>query len=777
MQAVRSGGATDLWRTERRVATQAALLKYTDRLHRAGAREEVLEASLDAIGEALECERASILLFDDESVMRFVAWRGLSDEYRAVAEGHSPWTAGQETAEPIAIEDAREADFDETLQARLAAEGIKSLAFIPLLSSRGVTGKFMMYFAEPHFYAPEELDVAIAVARHMEFALARVQAETQLRESEARYRAMARDSQLLSAVVQSSTDAIVSKDLNSIIQSWNGGAEHLFGYTAEEAIGQRVEMLFPPGREHEEEGILARIRAGERVENFDTVRMHKDGHLIDVSLTISPIRTPDGKIIGASKIARDVTERKNAEDALRESEARFRTMADHAPVMVWVTEADSTCTYLSKSWYEFTGQTPETGLGHGWLDAVHPDDREESGRIFTDANSRGEAFNLEYRLRRADGVYRWAIDSAQPRRAADGRFLGYIGSVIDITDRKRIEERLRRSEEEFRSMAENISQLAWMMQPDGWIYWYNKRWFDYTGTNLEQMEGWGWQAVHHPEHVDRVTEKFRRHIEAGDAWEDTFPLRGVDGEYRWFLSRAMPIRNGDGEVRRWFGTNTDITEQKRAEEQRTLLINELNHRVKNTLATVQSLASQTLGSATDFQSARKQFESRLQALARAHDTLTAQNWKGATLRKTVERAVEPFNESDRIAIDGPDVWLTPKQTLAFSLALHELGTNAMKYGALSGEQGNVQIAWALLDQDDKPDQMLEIDWREEGGPAVSPPEKPGFGARLIRRGVGRDLGADAELEFRPEGVRAKLRSPLEKLTSPAFAGTIHGDGA
>lgn len=651
MQAAISGGATDSWRTERRVATQAALLKYTDRLHRARGRDDVLNASLDAIGDALECERASILLFDEESVMRFVAWRGLSDDYRAVAEGHSPWTAGQEAAEPMTVEDAREADFDDALKKQLEAEGIKSLAFIPLLSSNGVTGKFMMYFAEPHFYAPEEVDLALSIARNLEFALARVQAEAQLRESEARYRMMAHDSQLLSAIVMSSDDAIISKNLNGVIRSWNEGAQRLFGYAADEAIGRTVEMLFPPGRENEEAHIIQRIRAGERVENFDTVRMHKDGRLIDVSLTISPIRTPEGAVIGASKIARD------------------------------------------------------------------------------------------------------------------------------ITGRKRMEARLKRSEEEFRSMAENISQLAWMTDEQGWIYWYNKRWFDYTGTTLEEMQGWGWQAVHHPDHVDRVTEKFKHHLEVGEAWEDTFPLRGADGEYRWYLSRAMPIVDEDGAVLRWFGTNTDITEQKRAEEQRTLLINELNHRVKNTLATVQSLASQTLGNAADFQSARRQFEGRLQALARAHDTLTAQSWKGATMMKTIERAIEPFNESNRISVEGPDVWLTPKQTLAFALALHELATNAIKYGALSSKTGSVKIAWELVDQDDEAEQMLEMNWREEGGPQVASPENSGFGTRLIGRGVGRDLGADAELEFRPEGVRAKLRSPLEQLSSPAFAGTIFGDGA
>jgi PAS domain S-box-containing protein len=124
---------------------------------------------------------------------------------------------------------------------------------------------------------------------------------------------------------------------------------------------------------------------------------------------------------------------------------------------------------------------------------------------------------------------------------------------------------LRDSEARFRELADNISQFAWTADQAGWIYWYNKRWYDYTGTTLEEMQGWGWQKVHHPEHVERVVRRIRESFETGKAWEDTFPLRGRDGTYRWFLSRALPIRNEAGDIVRWFGTNTDLSEQIEAE--------------------------------------------------------------------------------------------------------------------------------------------------------------------------------------------------------------------
>lgn len=164
-----------------------------------------------------------------------------------------------------------------------------------------------------------------------------------------------------------------------------------------------------------------------------------------------------GRPIRFDGVTLDITGRKRLDDALRDSEKRFRNMADHAPVMVWITDADGSCTYLSRSWYEFTGQTPETALGHGWLDATHPDDQEEAAATFLAANRQQEAFRIDYRLRKVDGSYAWAIDSAAPRFGADGEFLGYIGSVLDITERKQMEDALKESD---RRKDEFLAMLA-----------------------------------------------------------------------------------------------------------------------------------------------------------------------------------------------------------------------------------------------------------------------------------------------------------------------------
>ncbi len=164
------------------------------------------------------------------------------------------------------------------------------------------------------------------------------------------------------------------------------------------------------------------------------------------------------------------------------------------------------------------------------------------------------------------GVVRHWITGFFPVFTGDSQPYSVGACVVEATDRIATEEALRESEERFRTLADNISPFAWMADATGSLFWYNQRWYDYTGTTFEEMQGWGWQKVHHPDHLQRVLEKFKSHVQAGKAWEDTFPLLGKDGNYRWFLSRAMPIRDEQGKVVRWFGTNTDITEQRDAEE-------------------------------------------------------------------------------------------------------------------------------------------------------------------------------------------------------------------
>ena len=291
----------------RHVDEQAALFEFTNRLFRATSVTHIYEAALDAIVRALGCQRAAILLFNQHGVMSFVGSRGLSETYRKAVEGHSPWTRDTRDPQPIAIDDVEGSDIEAALKTTILAEGIGALAFVPMEAGAELIGKFMTYFDAPHAFTAAELDVAVVIARQLGFSLARHNAEEARRHAEQAER-------LLSAIVEASDDAIVSKDLNGIVTSWNSGAQRLFGYTAAEMIGNPITLLIPARLQSEEPKILDRIRRGERVEHYDTVRVRKNGELVDISLTVSPVRDADGNIAGASKIARDITDRKRAED-------------------------------------------------------------------------------------------------------------------------------------------------------------------------------------------------------------------------------------------------------------------------------------------------------------------------------------------------------------------------------------------------------------------------------------------------------------------------------
>lgn len=292
------------------------LYRFTDRLYRARSLTEVYDAALDAIGDGLSCPRASILRFDAEGIMRFVAWRGLSEKYRLAVDGHSPWRPGDNDANPICIEDIDVADESERLKLVVRKEGIRALAFIPLTIDGLVVGKFMVYHRTPHSFTDQEIELALMVARQLGFSIARHVADD--------------DARRLISIVESSDDAILAKDLRGVITNWNAGAERLFGYQKHEAIGQPGTMLIPSDRHDEEPIILGRIRNGERINHYETVRQRKDGSLVNISLTVSPIKDAAGSIIGVSKIARDITERRRAQEEqlllLREMDHRIKNL-------------------------------------------------------------------------------------------------------------------------------------------------------------------------------------------------------------------------------------------------------------------------------------------------------------------------------------------------------------------------------------------------------------------------------------------------------------------
>jgi PAS domain S-box-containing protein len=487
-------------RKEFQPAERDILFRFTDKLYRAETTDQIFEAALDAITTALDCERASILLFGHDGVMRFAAWRGLSDSYRRAVEGHSPWKQGDVNPEPVFVGDIVDSSEPEGLKSTILAEDIRGLAFIPVTSSGTIIGKFMSYHRAPRVFSRADVELAVTIGRQLGFAIER---------------------------------------------------------------------------------------------------------------------------------DRSLRARRLAEHALRLSEKRFRSMFDQAGVGIVVMTHDTTILKANAAYAAIARRPLEELVGASGLDFTHIDDI---------------AKNRDTIKRLADGAETATLEK---------RYLGRDGEV------------------------------TWVRQ------------------TLSKVEG--------------------------------------------------------GEI---LAVVEDITERVQAEQHRTLLINELNHRVKNTLATVQAIAMQTFrGSGADPAFVQR-FESRILALSNAHNILTSGNWEGADLQEIISRTLQPYMLSGRMQISGPRVLLSPKAVVALAMGIHELATNAAKYGALSKDSGVISVTWTI-----SPADTLVLEWKERGGPPVATPRRKGFGSRLIERNLPHDLDGIVTMDFRPDGLAFKLISPLKAIAA------------
>jgi PAS domain S-box-containing protein len=284
---------------------------------------------------------------------------------------------------------------------------------------------------------------------------------------------------------------------------------------------------------------------------------------VSVSVSIEPIQGDQGQPVATLIVCHRITPWKDAAAALRRSEERLKLALSAARLGAWEYDLNArvlTTSSQCKANHGFA-ENDDLQLETQILPAIDPGPREAFRAAIDGAIASSGSFETEVPQRWPDGSRHWLLVAG---RVIDPTCM--VGVTQDISDRRHIEQSVRDSEERFRMLADNIAQFAWMADATGSRFWHNRRWLDYTGRTLEEMKGWGWQTVHHPDHVQAVVARLRRCVETGEPWEDTFPLRAADGTYRWFLARAVPIRDPNGRVVRWFGTNTDVTDQRAKEE-------------------------------------------------------------------------------------------------------------------------------------------------------------------------------------------------------------------
>jgi PAS domain S-box-containing protein len=377
----------------------------------------------------------------------------------------------------------------------------------------------------------------------------------------------------LAAIVASSDDAIISKTLDGIITTWNAGAQRTFGYAAAEAVGQPITILIPPDRQDEEARIIESLRRGESVHHFETIRTRKDGLQIHVSLAISPIKDAAGQIIGASKIARDITDQKRAAEALRQAQAYLAEAQNisHTGSFGWRL-SNGEIFWSEETYRIFQYEQTTKPSVHLVLERVHPEDAAFLKQSIEDAAEDRKDFDLEYRLLMPDGVVKH-VHVVAHALSDDSGGVEFVGAVMDVTKQRQGEaalerafDEIKKSEDHLRTVIDTIPGMVWSGLPDGTFDFVNQPWLRYLGCTWEELSAQGGlRSVVHPDDLEGSDARWNATRATGKHTDHELRMRRADGQYRWFLTRAFPLRDQQGNVVRWYGTATDIDDLKRTE--------------------------------------------------------------------------------------------------------------------------------------------------------------------------------------------------------------------
>jgi PAS domain S-box-containing protein len=560
---------------------------------------------------------------------------------------------------------------------------------------------------------------------------------------------------------ENSAIALHIVDANGMIVRANRAELAMLGFTAEEYIGRHIAEFHvdPPVIGD----ILRRLSCGERLDRYGARLRAKDGSVRHVLIT-SNSRREDGKFVNTRCFTMDVTDLREAERARRESDERLAVTYEAATVGIAETDESGRYVRVNDAVCKILGRPREELLATTLMAITHENDREEEARLYAQ-QARGELATYVIRKRsvRPDGsMVHLDVFSSSVRDEA-GRFRYGVRVIQDVTERKRMQDELKASERRFRELLEALPAAIYTTDAEGRITFYNQAAVEMSGRVPELgTDLWcvTWRLywpdgtpMRHDECPMAVALKEGRIIRDVEAVAER-----PDGSRVPFIPYPTALRDAEGRILGGINMLVDISARKEAETRQRMLIDELNHRVKNTLATVQSLAGQTARSATDLHDFTERFEARLMALARAHDLLTRRSWEGADLQGLVLEILAPYNDApDRINVQGPVVDLVPRTVLSLTMALHELTTNSAKYGALSQPLGRLSVHW---EQPGGPERILALKWIERGGPQVATPVRRGFGTRLVIRCVERDLDGELDLQYEPSGVRCVMSFPL-----------------
>jgi PAS domain S-box-containing protein len=500
----------------------------------------------------------------------------------------------------------------------------------------------------------------------------------------------------------------------------------------------------------------------EHVAQFRIVRAN-DGEVrwIETRNLISYEEGRPSRIVG---IGIDVTERKKAEAELKESEGRLADALAAGQVIAFEWDPATRQSRRSANAALILGDEERGGAGRWRCDTffqrIHPDDREAFRTSIRQLSAAAPSYALSFRFRGADGRLLWLEETAKGEFDAAGRLLRIKGLTRDITDRKKAE----------RALAERNLQLS-LAARAALVGTFS---YDIETDEIRFSEGYAaihglpegschtmrciWQAGVHSEDLARVEELRSQTLrDRRREYGTEYRIVRSTGEIRWIEARCFVSYHSDGRPERIVGVNIDVTDRRRAEEHQRMLVAELDHRVKNVLATVSAVASRTQDASRSGADFATDLAGRIRSMAATHELLSGGQWMGVPLGELVRRELAPYLTGNNTDLGGPDLTLRPEAAQALSMVLHELTTNAAKHGALSTDRGQVSVRW------DRTRAGVRMQWQEADGPPVRPPERCGYGTDVIRNLIPYELGGAVDLSFTPAGVRCVLTIPAAEL--------------
>ncbi len=526
--------------------------------------------------------------------------------------------------------------------------------------------------------------------------------------------------------------------------------------------------------------IAKALKSHEPVRGQDVLAERPDGVRVPLLPFPTPLFDASGKLSGAVDMLVDITDRKRAEEALRHNEERLRLATQTGKVGLWEWDIQANRISWTDSLYALHGLKRDefAATVESFSSLVHPDDRERVAAALKRTLSDDAPYELEFRAVRPDGEIVWLYSNAIVVRDG-GTPARLVGATFDITDRVLAEQALKESEARERAHAAQVEAIMeavpaalWIAHdPDCRTITGNRMSYEFLRMKPFSNVSLTADADERPEHFEVICggrplpaeELPVQRAARGDTIRDfEEEIRFSDGASRYLFGNATPLRDGSGKLWGAVSAFVDITERKHAEAQRDLLLAELSHRVKNTLATVISIAHQSFAKGPSFDESRRSFELRIRALAQTHVRLSDSNWSGVSIDRILQEETAPYRRDDgsNVHISGPDIVLNAKSAVTLGMAFHELATNAAKYGALSVKEGMVNAHWEI-----DADRQVLISWTETNGPPVALPTRSGFGRLLLERVLTSDLNGTVDLDFLPEGFRCAITFSLDRYVA------------